>query len=88
MRKDPRYIEALRLFDMAGINPDEHWAIPSDPHAMANLRAATAYLASSDDPDAEVFLELVLRQYVGEKYRAQVETDLRRIAKAAQAVLV
>jgi len=84
LRKDPRYIEAQRIFDMAGINPEEHWAIPSDPHAVQNLRAAAAYLAASDDPDAEVFLELVLNQYVGSKYRAQVETDIRLIAKAAR----
>ena len=82
MRSDPRYREALRLFDMT----DWGWGMPSDPHARENLRAAAGYLAAASGgiPDAEEFLSLVVRQYLGEKYQDAIRKDIERIAKAAR----
>lgn len=81
-RKDPKYLEALRLWDMSGL--DESWGMPSDPHAKENLRYACSYLAVSNSYDAVEFLETVLRQYVGNKYIDAMRKDVYRIARAAE----
>lgn len=83
MRKDPVYLEALKLFDMSGL--DESWGMPRDPHARDNLRYAAGCLAAdTDEADARSFLELVLKQYVGDKYRNAMRKDIERIAQAAR----
>lgn len=84
--KDPRYLEATRLFDLSGL--DKGWAVPRDPHARDNLRHAAGLLAAGHqdtvtDKSAADFLELVLRQYIGEKFRDALRTDIERIARSA-----
>jgi len=80
--KDPRYQEAVKLYDMSGL--DEDWGMPSDPHARENLRHATGYLAAGTDPeDAGDFLELVLARYLGAKYQNAARGEIRRLARSA-----
>lgn len=81
-RKDPRYIKALEFFDMSGL--DESWGMPSDPHAREYLRFAAAYLAVSNSYDAVEYLEVGLRQYVGNKYQDAMRRDIYRIADRAK----
>lgn len=76
--RDPRYQEAVRLFGMW----DWGWGMPSDPHARENLRHAAGRLACGDE-GAPRFLELVLSQYLGAKYRDAARSDIERIARSA-----
>jgi len=82
VRKDPRYLEAVRMFDMW----DWGWGMPSDPHARENLRHACGWLAADGaSENAAGFTEVVLTRYLGGKYRHSARTELRRIARAASA---
>lgn len=81
--KDPRYQEATRLFDMT----DWGWGMPSDPHARENLRYAAGKLAAGE-VNAEEFLDMVVRRYLGDKYQLAVRKDVQRIARSASRVEV
>lgn len=78
IRKDPRYLEALRLFDMS----DMGWGMPSDPHARENLRHACGLLAAGQER-ADEFLILVIRRYLGDKYQNAAQKDIERLARSA-----
>ena len=71
VQRDPRYLEATRLFDMW----DWGWGMPSDPHARENLRHACGLLAAGDDKAAS-FTEVVLARYLGNKYRDSARAEL------------
>lgn len=62
--------------------------MPSDPHAVHNLRSACGILATEhyDQKDAEEFFAIVLKQYIGEKYRNAMRKDIERIALAAKKI--
>lgn len=78
IRKDPRFLEATRLFDMWNWG----WGMPSDPHAKESLHHACGWLATGEEK-ASGFLEVVLSRYLGEKYRNTTRTELQRIAQGA-----
>jgi hypothetical protein len=79
LKKDPRYQRVPYFMEMWDLG----WGLPSDPHAKENLKYAAGKLACDPGPDAEQFLALALKTYIGEKYRDAVEKDIRRVAQAA-----
>lgn len=79
--KDPRYQHAMMLYS-TDFWPRWKDKVPSDPHALENLRYALGMLAVAE-PESEALLERVLRSYIGAKYHDAMREDMRRLSMAA-----